>query len=204
MTLLGHNKPSPTFVGITILMAAAAIMPWLAANKRELSTTTGSAALRADAAQSGLCAYLSLIALVGLAVNAIWRIAWADPVAALAITPLILWEGKEAIRRKEKAWSRKAAVSRSDRQTRFGVIVMGQPAADQSLCEAPRSRPSGSFLPQMNKARSCAEPDSGVPVPKDQSMSSAKLDAVEVDPEVFETSPGRDGGQDGPQSVLGD
>jgi divalent metal cation (Fe/Co/Zn/Cd) transporter len=54
--------------------------------------------MRADAAQSGLCAYLSIIALVGLAVNAVWHVTWADPVAALAITPLIVWEGKEAIR----------------------------------------------------------------------------------------------------------
>ncbi|MFZ0898360.1 MAG: cation transporter, partial [Candidatus Sulfotelmatobacter sp.] len=42
------------------------------------------AALRADAAQSALCAYLSLIALAGLAINAIWRVKWADPIAALA------------------------------------------------------------------------------------------------------------------------
>ncbi len=100
MTLLGHNEPRPTFVGIMILIAAAGIMPWLTVNKRKLSAATGSAALKADASQSGLCAYLSLIALAGLAVNAIWHIAWADPVAALAITPLIVWEGKEAIRGK--------------------------------------------------------------------------------------------------------
>jgi divalent metal cation (Fe/Co/Zn/Cd) transporter len=41
-----------------------------------------------------------LIALVGLAANAIWHVSWADPLAALAIVPLILWEGKEAIRGK--------------------------------------------------------------------------------------------------------
>ena len=98
MSLLGHNAPRPTYLGIAILIAAAAVMPWLAKEKRKLSATTGSAALRADAAQSGLCAYLSVIALIGLAVNAIWHVSWADPVAALAITPLILWEGKEAIR----------------------------------------------------------------------------------------------------------
>jgi divalent metal cation (Fe/Co/Zn/Cd) transporter len=49
-------------LGIAILMAAAAIMPWLAKEKRRLSAATSSAALRADAAQSALCAYLSLIA----------------------------------------------------------------------------------------------------------------------------------------------
>ena len=99
-TLFGHNEPRPTYAGIAILIAAAGIMPWLANEKRKLSAATGSAALRADAAQSGLCAYFSMIALAGLAVNAIWHVGWADPVAALAITPLILWEGKEAIRGK--------------------------------------------------------------------------------------------------------
>ena len=56
--------------------------------------------MRADATQSALGAYLSLIALAGLAINAIWHVAWADPVAALAITPLIVWEGREAMRGK--------------------------------------------------------------------------------------------------------
>ncbi|HTV58746.1 MAG TPA: cation transporter [Verrucomicrobiae bacterium] len=100
MALLGYSEPKPSYMGIAILIAAAAIMPWLAIQKRELSATTGSAALRADAAQSGLCAYLSLIALAGIAANAIGHISWADPLAAQAITPLILWEAKEAIRGK--------------------------------------------------------------------------------------------------------
>ncbi len=95
MVLLEHSEPKPSYLGIAILIAAAVVMPLLAQQKRKLSATTGSAALRADAAQSGVCAYLSVIALVGLAMNAIWRVSWADPVAALAVTPLILWEGKE-------------------------------------------------------------------------------------------------------------
>ena len=56
--------------------------------------------MRADAAQSVLCAYLSLIALAGLAISAIWGVKWADPIAALAILPLIVWEGREATRGK--------------------------------------------------------------------------------------------------------
>lgn len=98
VALLRHDEPKPTYLGIAILIAAAAIMPWLANEKRKLSVATDSAALRADAAQSGLCAYLSLIALVGLAVNAIWHVSWADPIAALAVVPLIVWEGTRAIR----------------------------------------------------------------------------------------------------------
>ena len=99
-SLLGYSEPNPTFLGITILVAAAVVMPWLAKEKRRLSGATGSAALRADAAQSALCAYLSLIALAGLAINAIWHVKWADPISALAVLPLIVWEGREAMRGK--------------------------------------------------------------------------------------------------------
>jgi len=99
-SLLGYSEPKPTFLGIAILAAAASVMPLLAKEKRRLSGATGSAALRADAAQSALCAYLSLIALVGLVVNTIWRVPWADSVAALAIVPLVVWEGREAMQGK--------------------------------------------------------------------------------------------------------
>src|SRR5450755_3855478 len=99
-SVLGYSEPKPTFLGIAILIAAVVVMPWLAREKRRLSGATGSAALRADAAQSALCAYLSLTALAGLAINAIWHVKWADPVAALVVLPLIIWEGREAMRGK--------------------------------------------------------------------------------------------------------
>jgi divalent metal cation (Fe/Co/Zn/Cd) transporter len=97
IALLGHSEAKTTYLGIAILIAAAAIMPWLAKEKRKLSAVTGSAALRADAAESALCAYLSLVALLGLGVNAIWHVTWADPVAALVIVPFIVREGWEAM-----------------------------------------------------------------------------------------------------------
>ena len=100
LTLVGYSEPKTTCFGIGILIAATAIMPWLAKEKRKLSAITGSAALRADAAESALCAYLALIALVGLGINAIWHLRWADPIAALVIVPLILREGWEAMRGK--------------------------------------------------------------------------------------------------------
>jgi divalent metal cation (Fe/Co/Zn/Cd) transporter len=100
LTLLGHTEPKPTYLGLVVLIAAASIMPWLAKEKRSLSSATGSASLRADSAQSALCAYLSLIALVGLGLNAILHITWADPLAALVVVPFIVWEGREAIRGK--------------------------------------------------------------------------------------------------------
>ena len=98
LTLLGYSEPKPTSIGIGILVAAVVVMPWLAKEKRELSSATGSAALRADAAEASLCAYLSLIALVGLGMNAVWHIRWADPVAALCLVPFIVREGWESLR----------------------------------------------------------------------------------------------------------
>ena len=97
LTMLGYSEPKPSHLGIAVLVAATAIMPRLAWEKRKLSVITGSAALRADAAESALCAYLSLGTLAGIAANAIWHLAWADTVAALAVTPLIVIEGRKAI-----------------------------------------------------------------------------------------------------------
>jgi len=97
MTLLGYSEPKTTYLGIAILMAAAAIMPWLAKQQRKLSAITGSAVLRADAAESALCGYLALVALVGLGSHAIWHLGWVEPVAALVIVPLILREGWDAV-----------------------------------------------------------------------------------------------------------
>ena len=100
LTLLGHVEARPSPVGIVLLILAAVVMPWLAIQKRQLSLVTASAALRADAAESAICGYLALIALAGLAVNAIWGVRWADPVAALLLLPLIVREGLEAMRGK--------------------------------------------------------------------------------------------------------
>jgi divalent metal cation (Fe/Co/Zn/Cd) transporter len=100
LALLGHVEARSSPTGIVMLILAAVVMPWLAKQKRRLSAETGSAALRADAAESAVCGYLSLIALTGLAVNAIWRVSWADPVAALVLLPLILREGWEAMKGK--------------------------------------------------------------------------------------------------------
>jgi len=98
VSLLGYGEPKPSVTGIVILLLAAVVMPLLAREKRKLSTVTGSAALRADAAESAVCAYLSVVALLGVGVNTLWHISWADPVAALVIVPFIIWEGREAIR----------------------------------------------------------------------------------------------------------
>ena len=98
LALLGHREARPSFLGVVLLAVAAAVMPLLAQQKRRLSALTASAALRADAAESALCGYLSIIALAGLVANAFCGITWADPVAAVCLIPLVVREGWEALR----------------------------------------------------------------------------------------------------------
>ncbi len=45
-------------------------------------------ALRADAAESAVCGYLALIVLADLVLKAVWKVSWADPVAALDRYPI--------------------------------------------------------------------------------------------------------------------
>jgi divalent metal cation (Fe/Co/Zn/Cd) transporter len=88
----------PNYFGIVVLIVAAIAMPVLARQKRQLSALTASAALRADAAESALCGYLSIIALAGLVANAFWGLPWADPIAALCLIPLVMREGWQAFK----------------------------------------------------------------------------------------------------------
>jgi len=98
LALLGHREVMPSYLGIVILIVAAIAMPVLARKKRQLSALTASAALRADAAESALCGYLSIIALAGLVANAFWGVTWADPIAALCLIPLVVREGWQALK----------------------------------------------------------------------------------------------------------
>lgn len=97
LSLLGYREPQPSFVGIILLIVAAIGMPWLASQKRKLAIQVASASLRADATESAVCGYLSLIALAGLLANIIFDAPWADPIAALVLVPLILREAWEAL-----------------------------------------------------------------------------------------------------------
>jgi divalent metal cation (Fe/Co/Zn/Cd) transporter len=97
LNFVGYREAQQSLVGMAILLAAAVVMPWLGSRKRRLAAITSSAALKADAAESAVCGYMAWIALSGLAVNAVWHKPWADPVAALALIPLILREGWQAM-----------------------------------------------------------------------------------------------------------
>jgi divalent metal cation (Fe/Co/Zn/Cd) transporter len=93
-------RPQPSYLGIALLIAAAMVMPWLSSQKITLAAKTNSGALQADAVQSSMCAYLAWIALGGLVLNAIFKVSWADPFAALLLLPILLREGWEAMQGK--------------------------------------------------------------------------------------------------------
>lgn len=89
--------PETSWMGIGITFAALAEMPLLSFAKRKAGRQTGNAALAADAVQSATCAYLAAITLAGLGLNAIFRIPWIDPAAALVAVPIIAIEGRKAL-----------------------------------------------------------------------------------------------------------
>ena len=72
-------------------------MPLLGWAKLRVAGGLGSRALRADAVETLACAWLSVATLIGLSLNAVFGWTWADPVAALAILPLLIREGIEGL-----------------------------------------------------------------------------------------------------------
>lgn len=96
--LVGKIAPDQSPFGIGIAAASLLVMPYLARAKRTVAIQLGSGALAAEAKQTLICTYLSAILLVGLGLNALWGWWWADPVAGLAMVPLIAREGLEGIR----------------------------------------------------------------------------------------------------------
>jgi len=96
--LVGREAPERSVVGLLLLALSAIVMPILARAKRRVARDMTSRALEAEATQTSLCAYLSVIALAGVAANALLGWWWADPVAALAMVPIIAKEGIEGAR----------------------------------------------------------------------------------------------------------
>jgi len=96
--LILKDHPEESLIGIILAAVSLVVMPLLAWAKRRVAARLNSLALVADSHQTDICAYLSAILLVGLGLNALFGWWWADPVAALAMVPMIVKEGLEALR----------------------------------------------------------------------------------------------------------
>ena len=100
-SLLRQEAPERSIPGIIIATLSVVVMPVLAAAKKRVAAGIGSAAMQADSRQTDFCTYLSAILLCGLLLNALLGWWWADPVAALAMVPIILNEGIQSLKGKK-------------------------------------------------------------------------------------------------------
>jgi divalent metal cation (Fe/Co/Zn/Cd) transporter len=90
------ERPAPSTVGMVLTAVSLGVMWWLARAKVRLARALGSRSLESDAFQTTACWWLSLAALVGIGLNAALSWWWADPVAAVVISLLIIHEGRES------------------------------------------------------------------------------------------------------------
>lgn len=96
--LLRNEPPEASYTGIVLAALSLIVMPALARAKRRAAAAMKSRALEADSRQTEICAYLSAVLLSGLILNAAFGWWWSDPVAGLAMTPIIAKEGWDAFR----------------------------------------------------------------------------------------------------------
>ncbi len=95
--LLAREGPDSSTVGLVLAVISLVVMPALAYLKQRTGREMGSEALKADAVETWVCSYLSLALLAGVGLYAAFGWWWADPVGALAMLPVILWQGWETL-----------------------------------------------------------------------------------------------------------
>jgi divalent metal cation (Fe/Co/Zn/Cd) transporter len=100
-TLYLREHPTFSVAGTLLLVVSIAVMRWLAGEKRRVAGAVGSGAMKADAAQTNACFWLSVSALVGLVLNGAFHVWWADPLAAIIIAGFLVHEGREAWKGKD-------------------------------------------------------------------------------------------------------
>jgi cation diffusion facilitator family transporter len=95
--LIRQEEPDSSTPGIVLALVSLAIMPTLAYLKQRTGQQLGSRALQADAVETWVCSYLSLALLLGVGLFAAFGWWWADPIGALLMLPVILWQGWETL-----------------------------------------------------------------------------------------------------------
>ena len=91
-----REEPRTSTLGLAITALSMIVMPSLAFAKRRVGRRMGSVALKADAAETMLCTYLSVVVLLGLAANSVFGWWWMDPIAGLVVAGLAVREGRAA------------------------------------------------------------------------------------------------------------
>jgi len=95
--VVAQVHPSASALGVAVSAAAVLAMPILAWRKRTANLLIGSAALRADIAETITCAYMAAATLAGAGLNLLFGLWWAEYAAALALLVFIVMETREAL-----------------------------------------------------------------------------------------------------------
>lgn len=95
--LAARIHPAGSALGVAVSAAAVVAMPILAWRKRWANAIIGSAALRADVAETITCAYMAAATLVGTGLNLAFGLWWAEYAAALALLVFVVRETREVI-----------------------------------------------------------------------------------------------------------
>ncbi len=94
--LASDSHPDTSIIGIVLTGLSIVVMPWLAYAKLRAGQAMNSRLVLADAAETKLCAWLSVSTFAGLLGYAVAGWTWIDPVAGFVIAAFALAEGKEA------------------------------------------------------------------------------------------------------------
>jgi divalent metal cation (Fe/Co/Zn/Cd) transporter len=95
--LISGEGPESSIVALVLSAVSLVIMPVLAYLKGRTGREMGSRALVADSKETWVCSYLSLALLLGVGLNVLFGWWWADSLGALAMLPVIIWQGWETL-----------------------------------------------------------------------------------------------------------
>lgn len=91
--LAAEEHPATSTVGLALLVASVLVLPPLAFAKNRIAARLSSGALRADSILTAVAAVLAAISLASLAAAGTLGLWWADAVAALVLSVIVLREG---------------------------------------------------------------------------------------------------------------
>jgi divalent metal cation (Fe/Co/Zn/Cd) transporter len=97
-SIVSDVQPESSPLGIIVAFAAVLIMPILWSQKRRIGRASGCLPLIIDATESATCFLMSIALLLGLVINYLLKLFWADYVASLIILIFVAREAMESIR----------------------------------------------------------------------------------------------------------
>ena len=97
-SLAAQAHPESSSASLVLLVASVVVLPPLAIAKNRVAAQLGSGALRADSILTAVAAVLAAISLASLAASDVLGLWWADAIAALIVSAIIVREGWQSLR----------------------------------------------------------------------------------------------------------